>query len=171
MGVQKQKYDAVQVPKIMNTRPIHPCHVIIAVITKPFPIEQPPARLAPTPIKLPPTKLLIPVFTSGILKRNSLLALAAINDPAKIPSTKNTPQLMKPESPVVKYCRILADGVVIPKPNTRPVAALNGQAIKAITPINVAVTKGCQRFQIKYGLTLYVLVLMMELQLLVLLIV
>ena len=139
----------------MKINAIQPCQVIRAVITKPFPIEQPPAKLAPNPIKLPPVKLVNPVFTSGILKRNSLLALAATNDPTKIPRTKNTPQLMNAKSPVVKYCRIFAEGVVMPKPAIRPVAELNGQARIAISPTNNAVKNGCQRFSNKMCATLF----------------
>ena len=41
---------------------------------------------------------------------------------------------------------ILADGPVIPSPNSRPVATLSGQAASAINPINTAEKNGCQRF-------------------------
>ncbi len=66
--------------RIINTRPIQPCQVIIAVITSPLPIEQPPAILAPKPISTPPNPLRNVVCASAARTRNSRLALAAIND-------------------------------------------------------------------------------------------
>lgn len=60
--------------------------VIIAVITSPLPIEQPPAILAPKPISTPPNPLRNVVCASAARTRNSRLALAAINDPTKIPT-------------------------------------------------------------------------------------
>lgn len=85
------KPDAVQTPRIINTRPIQPCQVIIAVITSPLPIEQPPAILAPKPISTPPNPLRNVVCASAARTRNSRLALAAINDPTKIPNTRKRP--------------------------------------------------------------------------------
>ncbi len=65
--------------------------VIIAVMTSPLPIEQPPAMLAPKPISTPPNPLRNVVCASAARTRNSRLALAAINDPTKIPNTGKRP--------------------------------------------------------------------------------
>ena len=133
-------------PRIINGNETQPCQEKKAVSTKPLPIEQPPASVAPMPMRIPPSPLRRIVVASGTRTRNSLLAFAPMNEPIKIPKTKNTPQLINLPSPVTRNCIILADGPVIPSPNSRPVAILSGQAASAINPINTAEKNGCQRF-------------------------
>ena len=105
-----------------------------------------PQGLRQYPMRIPPSPLRRIVVASGTRTRNSLLAFAPMNDPIKIPKTKNTPQFINLPSPVTRNCMILAEGPVIPSPNSRPVATLSGQAASAINPINTAEKNGCQRF-------------------------
>lgn len=51
---------------------------MIAVSTKPFPIEHPPATEAPNPIQIPPIALLVNGLLSGNRHLNSRDPLAAI---------------------------------------------------------------------------------------------
>ena len=51
-------WEAVQTPKIVTGKAIHPLLEKIAVAVKPLPIVQPPAHEAPIPIKIPPSRAL-----------------------------------------------------------------------------------------------------------------
>ena len=87
---------------------------------------QPPAIEAPIPMKIPPHTALTAVLASGALSRNSPEPFAAMNEPGMMPRTNHTPQSAKDESPVARKETTFADGVVIPSPALRPVAAESG---------------------------------------------
>src|SRR5699024_8390647 len=63
-------------------------------------------------------------------------------------STSMTPQSMSSVSPVARYPVRFAEGVVMPSPELRPVAADRGQAIVAMMPMTTAVAKGFHRFSV-----------------------
>lgn len=50
------------------------------------------------------------------------------------PSTNNTPQSMRDASPVVRNETMLADGVVMPRPELRPVAFDTSAIQEPISP-------------------------------------
>ena len=57
-----------------------------------------------------------------------------------MPSTSSTPQFQLSELPVVVQVARSAEGVVMPRPELRPVAADNGQAMTPSTPTMAPVT-------------------------------
>ena len=94
-------WEAVQTPKIVTGKAIHPLLDKIAVAVKPLPIVQPPAHEAPIPIKIHPSVLLPMVDKSGKRQRNSREPFAARKEPRKIPNTRKTPQPSCLLSPVI----------------------------------------------------------------------
>ena len=104
----------------------------------PLPTVQPPAAEAPTPIRMPPTTERTAWVVDGRRRRNSPEALAAKNAPTSRPRTSSTPQSMV-SSPLMRNLERLEDGLVMPRPSLRPVAAESGQAITPSTPMMAAV--------------------------------
>ena len=104
----------------------------------PLPTVQPPAVAAPMPMSAPPMSELRAVAASGTRTRNSFDATAATVAPRRMPSTRSTPQSTVSGSPVVMNSARFALGVVIPRPELRPVAAESGQAITPMRPTSTA---------------------------------
>src|SRR5699024_1285633 len=86
-----------------------------------------------------------------------MVALAAIPAPAIMKTIETQPwysnwavetMALPTVSPVARYPVRFAEGVVMPSPELRPVAADRGQAIVAMMPMTTAVAKGFHRFSV-----------------------
>src|SRR5699024_2669255 len=104
----------------------------------PLPTVQPPEAEAPTPIRMPPKTERTAWVADGRRRRNSPEALAAKEEPNSKPRTSSAPQYTV-YSPLMRNLERLEDGLVMPRPSLRPVAADSGQAITPSTPMMAAV--------------------------------
>src|SRR5699024_604768 len=129
-------------PDIMEASAIQPFHDIVAVSTNPFPIEQPPATDVPKPMQNPPIMLLRIGFSCSNLPLHSCQSEHSLQERAKTPKLKKTPDAKGVRSPVTKVLTKFAERVVMPIPCALPGESLTGHAKSAMRETAIAATKG-----------------------------